>query len=58
MIAEWLITLKRPIKLENMTRREWFAFKREITKFRVMNRYLFRNNTKNVLFRRVIDLVE
>jgi hypothetical protein len=58
MIAEWLTTLRRPIGLKNMTRREWFAFKREVTRFRVLDRYLFRNNTKNVSFRRVIDLVE
>jgi hypothetical protein len=58
MIAEWLTTLRRFIRLENMTRREWFAFKREITRFRVIDRHLFRNNIKNVPLRRVIDLVE
>jgi hypothetical protein len=58
MIAEWLTILRRFIGLENMTRREWFVFKKEITRFRVMDKYLFRNNIKNVFFRRVIDLVE
>jgi hypothetical protein len=58
MIAEWLTILRRPIGLENMTRREWFAFKREITRFRVMNGYLFRNNIKNVFLRRVINSVK
>jgi hypothetical protein len=58
MIAEWLTILKRLIRLKNMTRREWFAFKKKIPKFRVMDRYLFRNNTKNMSFRRVINLVE
>jgi hypothetical protein len=58
MIAEWLTTLKKFIKLENMTRREWFAFKKEVTRFRVMDEHLFRNNIKNVPFRRVINLVE
>ena len=58
MIAEWLTTLRRPIGLENMIYREWFVFKREAMRFRVMDRYLFRNNIKNVPFRRVINLVE
>jgi hypothetical protein len=58
MIAEWLITLKRSIGLENMTRKEWFAFKKETTRFRIMNEHLFRNNTKNVSFRKVINLIE
>jgi hypothetical protein len=58
MIAEWLIILRRLIKLENMTRKEWFVFKKEITRFRIMNKYLFRNNIKNMPFRRIINLVE
>jgi hypothetical protein len=58
MIAEWLIILRRFIRLKNMTRREWFVFKREATRFRVINGHLFRNNIKNVSFRRVIDSVE
>jgi hypothetical protein len=41
-----------------MTRREWFAFKKETTRFRIMNRHLFRNNTKNVSFRKIINLIE
>jgi hypothetical protein len=58
MIAEWLITLRKSIKSENITRREWFAFKKEITRFRVMNEYLFRNNIKNVFLRKIINSVE
>jgi hypothetical protein len=58
MIAKWLITLKRLIKLKNMTRREWFAFKKKILRFRVMNRYLFRNNTKNMSFRKIINSIK
>jgi hypothetical protein len=41
-----------------MTRREWFAFKKKITRFRIMDKYLFRNNIKNMPFRKIIDLVE
>jgi hypothetical protein len=58
MIAEWLTTLRRSIKSENMTRREWFAFKRETTRFRIIDRYLFRNNTKNMPLRKIINSVE
>jgi hypothetical protein len=58
IIAEWLITLRKLIGSENMTRREWFVFKKKITRFRVMNGYLFRNNTKNVSFRKIINLIE
>jgi hypothetical protein len=58
MIAEWLIILRKSIKSENMTRREWFVFKKKITKFRIINGYLFRNNIKNVSFRKIINLVE
>ena len=55
MIVEWLTTLRRPIGSEHIIYREQFIFKREITRFRVMDKHLFRENIKNVPFRRVID---
>ena len=58
MIAEWLTTLRRPIGSEHMTHREWFIFKREVTRFRVVDKHLFRENIKNVPLRRVIDFFE
>jgi hypothetical protein len=58
MIAKWLTILRRFIGLKNMTRREWFAFKKKATRFRVIDRHLFRNNTKNISFRRIINLIE
>ena len=58
MIAEWLATLRKPIGTEHITGKAWHAFKKEATRFRVIDGYFFRNNTKNVFFRRVIDSPE
>ena len=55
MIAEWLITLRKFIKSEHMIYREWFSFKREITRFRVVDKHLFRENIKNMFFRKIIN---
>jgi hypothetical protein len=58
IIAEWLATLRKPIGIEYITGKEWHAFKKEATRFRVIDGHLFHNNTKNVPFRRVIDSPE
>ena len=55
IIAEWLTTLRRPIGSEYITHQEWFIFKKETTRFRVIDKHLFRENIKNIFFRRVID---
>jgi hypothetical protein len=58
MIAEWLATLRKLIGTKYMTGKAWHAFKKEATRFRVIDGHLFRNNIKNVPFRRVIDSLE
>jgi hypothetical protein len=58
MIAEWLATLRKPIRTEYITGKAWHTFKKEVTRFRVIDGHLFCNNIKNVLFRRVIDSPE
>jgi hypothetical protein len=58
IIAEWLATLRKPIGTKYITGKKWHAFKKKATRFRVIDGHLFRNNTKNVPFRRVIDSPE